>query len=180
MLAAVVCALLATRGRAFLVADSLDVPGQTLPIYDTVRDVAAREGAGPLLELPVPENTKQSHHWDAMIGSTRHWLPLVTGNTTFPPPHRAVLERTLARLPASEALDELVDMTHVRWLLLRPRPEWPDPAVRESILRLDGVETVAERDGWTLVRVARAPRRPDWFAAIAAGGVPSVPVVRRP
>ena len=81
---------------------------------------------------------------------------------------------TIARLPASGALDDLVDMTHVRWLLLRPRKEWLEPwrATRDRILLLPDVKRILVLDGWELLRVDRLPRHPGWFAAIAAGPRP--------
>jgi hypothetical protein len=76
-----------------------------------------------------------------MLGSTRHWLPLVSGLTGYPAAHRDLLQSVIARLPAAEAVHELVDMTHVRWLLLRPSAEWSDAGMREELLRLPEIES---------------------------------------
>jgi hypothetical protein len=171
-LAAIAAAVLVVRGSAF-VGGFADMPGATSAIYDEVAAASSRDGRGPLLELPLARDGR-SYEWDAMIGSTRHWLPLVTGVIGYPPPHRTLVDHALARLPATDAVDELVDLTHVRWLALRPASDWRDPATREGLLRLAGIHTVVERDGWVLARVDRMPRRSDWFETIAAGGVPEV------
>src|SRR5438552_2719 len=101
-----------------------------------------------------------------MVGGTRHWLPLLVGHTGYTPPHRRLVDATIDRLPRADALADLVDMTHVRWLLLRPEEYWEDAASRADILRLPEVRIVLARDGWTLARVDRPPRspraRPTW------------------
>src|SRR5207244_10234047 len=90
-------------------------------------------------------------------------------HTGYRPAHRALLEATLRRLPAHDALDDLVDMTHVRWLLLRPVDWWSSPVLRDGFQALSGVSTVLARDGWTLLRLERPPAREAWFAALARG-----------
>jgi hypothetical protein len=168
-------ALLATRGTA-LVGEGLDeVEPQTHPIYDAVREAARAEGPGPLLELPLADRGFHGLEREAMLGSTRHWLPLVSGLTGYPPFHRDLLVRKIDRLPEPTALDDLVDLTHVRWLLLRPADQWPDPSVRAGLLGLSQVRPVLARDGWDLLRVDREPQHPEWFAALAAGSLPGVP-----
>ena len=104
-----------------------------------------------------------------MVGGTRHWLPLLVGHTGYTPPHRRLVDATIDRLPRADALADLVDMTHVRWLLLRPEEYWEDAASRAAILRLPEVRIVLARDGWILARVDRPPRHSGWFAAIAGG-----------
>lgn len=170
-------AVLATRGVA-LKGDGLDVMrAQSLPIYDTLRAVTAEE-PGPLLELPLAEPTGHGLDRDAMVGSTRHWLPLVNGFTGFPAPHRHLIRDMVARLPAPEALEDLVDLTHLRWLLVHPPADWGGSPVREALLRLPSVRPVAERDGWVIARVDRIPEHQEWFDAVAAGRLPAFGAVR--
>jgi len=171
LVAAAAGALLLSRGLAGQGLD--EVSAQSLPIYDSVRSAAAAHGAGPLLELPLADRSGHGLEREAMLGSTRHWLPLVSGLTGYPAAHRDLLQSAIDRLPAAEAVHELVDMTHLRWLLLRPSAEWSDAGVREELLRLPEIEIVLERDGWALARVVCPPGRSDVFAAIAAGRVPN-------
>jgi hypothetical protein len=158
-------------------------------VYDAVARVAAHEGPGPLLELPLADAQWRQRggelplgqlESEAMIGSLRHRLPLVTGHTGYQPLHRALLERAIADLPQPSALDELVDLTHVRWLLLRPADYWKVPRVRERLLALPGVSSRFGRDGWTLALVDVPVRRPEWYAAIAEGYRPGRTVLGTP
>src|SRR5262249_3341714 len=144
---------------------------------DTVRETAQASGGGPLLELP--HSTRPVDQREAMLGAVRHGLPLVTGYTGYPAAHYGLLEATVMRLPADDALTALVDMTHLRWLLLHPPEMWPADGSREAILALPGVRVMAQRDGWVLARVDRAPQRREWFDAIAGGGVPLMAMGRR-
>jgi hypothetical protein len=141
------------------------------------------------LSLPLVDGHPERHggflplgqlESDDMIGSMAHWLPLVGGHTGYEPLHRQVLLDVLRALPDAEALDELVDLTHVRWLLLRPPDYWREPATVERLLALPGVSPVLVRDGWTLARVERPVRRPEWYQAIAAGYRPDRTVLGTP
>ncbi len=180
LLVAVASGALLVRGvdlagrRDRIAAASIDAPAYAM--------VATAAGPGePLLELPILDarfRTRES--WlprgnlepEGMVGSFRHWLPLLTGHSGYPPPHRQMLDDALAMLPDAGAMRDLVDLTGVRWLLLRPPDYWAAPAVREGLLRADGVETVGTWNGWTLARVDWTSRRPEWIAALAAGPRP--------
>jgi hypothetical protein len=170
MVVAAGAGVLATAGVG-MVGHGLDeVHQQRLPIYDEVREVAASTGGGPLIEMPHrPEAAPQRAQ---MLAAIRHGQPIVDGVTGYSAEHRDVVEAVIARLPADEALTALVDMTHLRWLLLRPLEDWPQSTARAELLALPGVRVVLERDGWALARVDRTPGRPEWFAAIAAGNMP--------
>jgi hypothetical protein len=148
--------------------------------------MARREGEGPLLGLPLIDAHPEKHgeflplgqlESDDMVGSVHHWLPLVGGHTGYPPLHRRVLEETLQALPRPDALDELVDLTHVRWLLLRPTDYWEDPTLPARLVAIPGVSSRLERDGWTLARVDRPVRRTQWYDAVRAGYRPGVSVL---
>jgi hypothetical protein len=76
-------------------------------------------------------------------------------------------------------------MTRVRWLLLRPAPDWGlRKAQRRAITAMPGLERVAEAGGWDLFRVRARPSHPEWFDRIAAGpqqgrtvlGTPAIPL----
>jgi hypothetical protein len=188
MVAAVVAGALvvATHGPALSGrADRLDADR---PLHDAVA-AATFDDRGPLLSLPLVDAHPELHggflplgqlESDDMIGSLAHWLPLVGGHTGYEPLHRPVLLDVLRALPDTEALDELVDLTHVHWLLLRPPDYWREPAMVERLLALPGVSPVLVRDGWTLARIARPVRRPEWYGAIAAGYRPDRSVLGTP
>lgn len=154
--------------------DAID--GQVNPVYEEVARAARARGAGPLLELPIDKgrdaldgSESRVPVGDSMVGATRHGLPLVWGFTGYPPAHEPILRRMIGSLDRPGTLADVVDLTHARWILLRPAGEWADPGQRERILRLPATEVVASRDGWDLLRVGMEPRRPEFFDAIASG-----------
>jgi hypothetical protein len=168
--------------------DRIAAAGADRPVHDAVAG-ATRDDAGPLLVLPLVDARPAAHddllplgqlESDDMVGSLVHRLPLVTGHTGYPPLHRDVLLGTIRLLPAPEALDDIVDLTHVRWLLLRPADYWSDAGVRERLLAVPGVARTLDRDGWTLARVERPVRRVGWYEAIAAGYRPDRTVLGTP
>lgn len=142
------------------------------PVYREVAEVVAREGGGPLLEMPV-SSFGYSLQPEAMMGEMQHGQPLIVGHTGYLPPHRRVVDETVARLPDDHALQELVDMTRLRWLLVRPTAYWGNDAARtafvDAIVRADGVRALREIDGWTLLAVERTPVHGGRFDAIASG-----------
>jgi hypothetical protein len=147
------------------------------PIYAAVREaIRADGGDGPLLELPHTRSGKRagrgyvvSVEMQSMLGWTIHEQPLVVGYVDFPPPHRPWLNVAIARLPAGNAVDDLVSMTRLKWLLLQPRNEWPDGAGRDKLMLLSGLTHVLALDGWDLLRVDRPARHPEWYDAVRAG-----------
>ncbi|HKQ17559.1 MAG TPA: hypothetical protein VJS87_03355, partial [Solirubrobacterales bacterium] len=171
----------------------LEIPAiaRNRAVYDFVHRATAAD-PGPLLELPLfgpprADGGGTGTEVDAMIGSTRHWLPLLGGYTGYHPPHRRLVLDDVGfrdRVPAEDKIADLVDMTHLRWILLRPMDRWTDPqerrrlvnlAERSALLRIAG-----EQDGWTLLRVERTPQHPAWFAAIARGWRPGETVLGTP
>lgn len=132
--------------------------GPTMPpAYEWLR--VHGEG-GALLEAPLglPGTYRalrvQSR---AMYRSTHHWLPLIGGYTAYPPPSHAVLERVARQLPEPAALDTLVSLVDVRWLLLHLGEVWP--AERPAWLALPGVEEAARFGDDVVFRVVREPPR---------------------
>jgi hypothetical protein len=130
---------------------------------------------GPLLELPITAATVGA--WgdgDALIGQIRHGLPLVVGHTGYQPVHRPLVDHQIARLPAAAAIQSLVDLTHVRWLLLRPRTLWPPKRQqqRAAILKARWASIAGTVDDWVLLRVKVEPRHDEYYRAIAGGWHP--------
>ncbi len=174
---AVGVAVVAAQGRG-LVAQRLDrvaAMGEHLAVYRMVGQIAAAEGGGALLELPETRRPKSSLVPDAMIGNTIHGLPLITGYSAFPPFHALLVEPLLRRLPARDALAELVDLTGVRWILLRPIADWQSPGERERFaaeLAAAAGAPARELDGFVLQEVELSPARPGWLEALRAGPRP--------
>ena len=110
----------------------------------------------------------------AQIGQTRHWCPLVAGNTGHYPPHRRLVMRLSQKLPAPWAIQTLVDMTHVNVIVLRPEQQWPS-YLRRQRARIAGApwaRRVWSRQGWDVLLVTLQPTPREFFPAIAAGWRP--------
>jgi hypothetical protein len=166
----------ATRGPALGGTKIDELTGWTRKVD---ADVGAFIGTsdGPLLELPLVDAAGHRTAPAAMVGSTRHWRPLVLGWTGYWPAHRGAVVNAVRRLPAADALDDLVDMTGLRWILLHPPTDWPaatpeQPSEQDygdALAGLPGVKLALKRGGWRLFHVTRPARHPQWYDAIAAG-----------
>jgi hypothetical protein len=84
-----------------------------------------------------------------------------------------LLESLIRAVPAAPALDDLVDMTHLRWIVVRPEEEWADAGERRRLLaglaRYPALGPSYTVGPWIVQRVDRAPEHRAWFDAVAAG-----------
>lgn len=174
LLAGVVALLVADRGR-LLWLQTLDTPAALTSDAETYRllaRVVRRDGGGPLLEMPV-SSFGRSTQPEAMLGEIAHGQPLIVGHTGYLPPHRALVDAIIARLPADDAVQDLVDTTLLRWIVVRPDADWGGPSPREAFLhameRVSGVRRVADVHGWSVLEIDRSPVHGERFAAIARG-----------
>ena len=170
---------------------------QSSTVYRTLAQLAPEPGGAPtaaLLELPISRPWRKDDPFrglfakslepDAMVGSTLHWLPLLTGYTGYQARQRNLVLRLVGELPGEGALEDLIDMTHLGWILVRPAGDWPTEAERASFLsrlsRSPSVGRTWELDGFTLVRLDRKPEHPEWFAALARGPLPGQSLLGTP
>jgi hypothetical protein len=135
--------------------------------YDSVTEQVRMRGEGPLLDLPVTTDGA------AVVGQMIHRQPTICFYTGYLPAHVSMVERLIEELPSAAALDDLIDMTQLRWIVLRPEHEWPSP---ESYRRhVDGlrahprVRSMTPAGDFTLVELDPTSRHPDWFESLAAG-----------
>jgi hypothetical protein len=82
----------------------------------------ARHGdGGAVLELPVFHSALEFERLRAtgkyMIGSTKHWLPLLNGYSGHWPASAFVVNALARRLPDRAAFDDLCTMVGVRWVV---------------------------------------------------------------
>lgn len=157
-------------GAALLVAARRPVPTEpsgigadAAPAY---RFLAGRPPGEPVLELPAKagEDDLQGLAVDSqyMLASTVHWQPLLNGYTAYEAPSRYVLASIAQRLPAPDALDRMLSLVDLRWVLVHGARLSADqqeafasspPGLRETLR--DGGDVLYEV-------VARRPeRRPD-------------------
>ncbi len=173
--------LLASRGTQLWRAPLDVVTAQDEPAYDQARAASLRWGPGPLLELPTwTHSTGKTLVPEAMVGSIRHGLPLLTGFTGYLPPHAHFLDASVAALGSPGSLEALVDATHLRWILLRPAAQWNNPRQRQAIAQRLRAARVASSNGWDIFRVDITPRRPEWFRALWEGQRPGRTVLGTP
>src|SRR5919198_2270411 len=146
--------LVAAGALAVLAAD---VARQSFPLrpIETNADVPAvyrwlaEHGAGePVLELPVGVD---SMDWGAMYTQSRyaylssfHWSPLLNGYTAYPPDSFYLTMAIARRLPDRHALQDLVDLTGLHWLVLHRA--LTDSATLQAWQRAEGL-TAAGRWG---------------------------------
>jgi hypothetical protein len=136
---------------AFTVAWSSWKPVQAVPsgvgrdAAPAYRFLAAQPPGEAVVELPAKlgEDDLAGLTRDAsyMLASTVHWQPLLNGYTAYEPPPRYVLASLAARLPDPEALDRLVSLVDLRWVVvhrglldLPDRTAWdgPTPGLKET------------------------------------------------
>lgn len=149
--------------------------------YRYVGQVWSENGGGALLELPITKRASESRNKDAndslepdaMLASTFHWWPTPAAYTGYHAPHRFVFLRAVARLPEERALADLIDATHLRWLLVRPAESWPSVRAHDdfvaSLLASPAVGRSWDVDGWYLFELTRTPAHARWFRTIAEG-----------
>ncbi|MFM8411656.1 MAG: hypothetical protein ACKOCT_15435, partial [Alphaproteobacteria bacterium] len=138
-------------------------PGRADAIaYRRIGELARREGGGAMVEVGLPP-------WNAMVDATWHEMPLVDGYTTlWPPQYFGVLPRK----GSASGLDELVDISHLRWVIFPPSRRWTEPIDRERLLRellAMPMTTRFDVGDFVLVRLDRPPAHPAWFETLAAG-----------
>lgn len=113
----------------------------------------ARDGRA-VLELPRA-------NWDVaaerMILSTTYWLPIVDGYSGYTPQTDDYLQAIATRLPGSGALQRLVDVADIGWLIVHTDELQPDRAARWNGPLPAGLELVGRYGGDLLVRVSRQP-----------------------
>ncbi len=151
-----------------------DQPRTALPVGASVPPVyrwLATQPREPLLEIPGPGVSPGSMlvQGDVMYASTFHWLPLVNGHTGTPPWWMPAIAPEIAALPDPVALQAIVDLTGVRWILVRRGRVSPATFARWQDAA-DGTTLAREPHGGDdlLLRVLLPARRP-WAASLARG-----------
>ena len=126
--------------------DVVPVPigASTPPVYTYLR----QHGAGrPLLEVPVGGRRDATRQANAVFFSINHWLPLLNGFASHRPPGWAHLAAIITRLPDPAALQQLVNVVDVGWIVVHEEdmPIWwrrrawgPSPPGLRQVARFDG------------------------------------------
>lgn len=88
-------------------------------VYDFL---AQQEGTGAVLELPIYGSPHDAGvavaNGQYMIGSTRHWRPLINGYSGYFPSSHVLASVLGQRLPAPRAFDDLCTFIDFEWLVV--------------------------------------------------------------
>jgi hypothetical protein len=182
---AVVAVLYVPGARLVPSLDEIRAFSDDKRIYQSVAQITHGEGA--LLEMPLVFGPLRDGSADAMAGATIHHRPLILGYSGYPTSHLPLVRQLVHALQAerSDLLDDLVDLTHLRWILVRPSSDWRSGSHREQLLeRLAAYPEIGPRfdlgGGWILQRVDRVPQHRDWFSSIAKGDSPGRSILGTP
>ena len=122
--------------------------------------LAAHGERGALIEVPTATGApfRQSL---AMYHSTAHWLPIANGYSPYVPPTFTAFMEAAAHLPDHEALDRMLAVAPLRWVLVNWRlvgrvnqPRW-----RETFAAA-GLHVAADFDDMTIFEVPPERRTP--------------------
>ncbi|MGH7893712.1 MAG: hypothetical protein ACREQL_03540 [Candidatus Binatia bacterium] len=137
-------------------------------VYRRVAEHVERAGGGPFLEWPSAIDSAS-----AMVGQTVHRQPSIGFYSGYLPPHVELVQALLAQLPGHDALDDLVDMTGLTWILVRPAAEWKQPERYgpgvDELKRHPRTRDVTAFGEFLLVQLDPTSRHPRWFDAVAEG-----------
>lgn len=146
----------------WLVNPALDADaGSYAALADRMRD-----SGGPLLDLPATADGT------AVVGQMMHRQPSLVFYTGYLPAHVSMVEALIAMLPDNDAFEDLIDMTGLRWVALRPTVEWSSPEAYERMerilrqsVRVRSTTTVGD---FRLIEVDPRSWRPEWYRALAS------------
>jgi hypothetical protein len=133
--------------------------GETPPVYGWL----AENGAGlPLLEIPARRGGFAAAEFQAraQYHSILHWLPLLGGYNGYQPPFVELYAELGHRLPAPDALQTLVNVVDVGWVLVHTGELGPGARAAWG-QRPEGLEHAASFGDDVIFRVVRAPTA-DW------------------
>src|SRR5581483_1632373 len=120
------------------------------------RWLAEHGGGAPVLEVPVGVDAMD---YGTMYAESRyayfatyHWSPLLNGYGGYPPDSFFLVMAIARRLPDPAALQDLVNLTGVRWIVLHRRPE-----AAAAWTKTDALAVAARWDDATVLRVGLVP-----------------------
>jgi len=154
----------------------VDLPVVTVPVGNEIPPVyrwLGEHGEGaPVLEIPFRGGLGYFETRYAYF-STYHWLPLLNGPSGHAaPPSVAVVSALLDQIPDRAALESLVRMTGLRWVLLHRDPFPGKEARRWMLLQGDPGVRVAGEFGTDLLLELGLPVSAEWQSRLAWSGNP--------
>jgi hypothetical protein len=123
------------------------------------RWLAEHGDGGALIEVPASDGAPLLQSI-AMYQSTAHWLPIANGYSPYVPATFTAFMQAAARLPDPAALDRLLAVAPLRWVLVRWRlvgranqPAW------RATFEAAGLRVAGEFDEMTVFEVPPGRRR---------------------
>jgi hypothetical protein len=168
-----------------------------LPAWEHSQAVRDAYGAlrrlpeGPVVEVPWLPHSLQYLEFDSLslLAATLHQHPILNGVTAYTPPPFDFLRRIGGRLPDRAALEELVRLTDLRWILVHldrlaepQRLAWQRAAGRADLRQVYADERIS------IYEVRNQMERGEWIDLLASSalraetlsGLPRGPLVLSP
>lgn len=130
--------------------------------HDRIWSTLGNLSPGPLLVLPPTLDFVTN----SMVAQPYHRKPLLLGYTGYLPPHRRWVDERVAALPDEDALDDLVAVTGLEWILLAPDHRWAFHGSPRRLTRMAGTVRVLGQDGWLLLRITRDSTSSWWSKSV--------------
>jgi hypothetical protein len=128
----------------------LPVGASIPPVY---RWLAEHGDGGAVIELPI-RATDLLRQAQVTYFSTVHWLPIANGYSPYAPPTYGAFMDAAARLPAADALDAMLAVAPLRWVLVNRTglvaATWAD---WQATFTRAGLRVAAEFPGATVFEV---------------------------
>ena len=130
------------------------------PVYEWL-DAQSRGGA--VLEIPTSsiegDFVGAARNARYMMASTEHWHPLVNGYSGYEPITTSFLTTAIRQLPASDALQFLVDAVDVRWIVVHRDDLIGSERSLWKHVQTAGLEPIARFGPDEVYEVTRKPQR---------------------
>jgi hypothetical protein len=155
--AAPVCVVLLVwhvRGATRMAVRRVPPPEKVSRVY---RTLAATPEDGVLLELPLSDEAGAYREAEYVLLSTGHWKTLLNGYSGYVPPTYVLVRELARRLPDPAALQRLVDLTGLRWVIVHAMQGRP-PQAWSALEQAGTVRRLAADPEAILYEVAPTPR----------------------
>ena len=97
--------------------------------YERIAEILKEEGGGPLIELPAKADRPET-----LVGQRILEEPNIFFYSGYEPPHSLLIRRLTSILPEPFALQDLIMLTDLRWILVRRDTE-KRPGARHGIAK---------------------------------------------
>ena len=133
--------------------------------YLEIAAILKAEGGGPLIELPADADRPET-----LVGQRILEEPNIFFYSGYEPPHSLLIRRLAADLPEPFALQDLMKLTDLRWLLVR-RHTAAGKQLAEALRRREGIRRLVanswEINDFVLFKLGDRFRNPEWVKALS-------------